>query len=401
MVKFGSLFIAALALSGCSVLPASGPQSLAVYEGVTDAVYSTEADKVPYAIVDITPEIIRHIPTSPKQAFAGRFTDRSPAPTLTLGAGDVVAISIFEASSGGLFIPSEAGARSGNFVQLPAQEVDRQGNISIPYGGVIPAAGRTPQQVKELIEKSLRNRAIEPQAVVSVTERRSAMVTLLGDLGAQKLSINPLGERVLDVIARAGGTKYPGYEMYVTLQRDNQKATVTFNRLFDSPQDNIFVRPRDTIYVYRLAPTFLVFGAASTQGQVLFEKEHLTMAEAMAKVGGMIDTRSDPDAVFVFRMEDTETAKKLGLDVAKLSNQNRVPVIYRAKLREPSGLFVTSSFRMRDRDIIYVANSYSVEWLKFVSFVNSNISFAENVASVPNIGKTAGSTTVIRTTTSQ
>ncbi len=313
--------------------------------------------------------------------------------------GDVVQISIFEAASGGLFIPSEAGARSGNFVQLPAQEVDREGNISIPYGGVIPAARRTPQQVKQMIEDRLRNRAIEPQAVVSVTERRSAMVTLLGDLGAQKIPLNPRGERILDVIARAGGTKYPGYEMFVMLQRGKQKGVVAFNRLFEAPEENIFVQPGDTLYVFRQAPTFLVFGATSTQGQVFFEKENLSMAEALAKIGGMVDARSDPDSVFVFRMEDAETARKIGINTEKLGNQRIVPVIYRAKLRDPSGLFVTASFRMRDRDIIYVANSHSVEWLKFVNFVNANISFAENVAGVPDIARSRTSTTVIRTQT--
>ena len=33
--------------------------------------------------------------------------------------GDMVSVTIFEAEAGGLFVPSEAGARPGNFVMLP------------------------------------------------------------------------------------------------------------------------------------------------------------------------------------------------------------------------------------------------------------------------------------------
>lgn len=354
-------------------------------------------DRLPYAVVDITPDALKIIPARSQGSFSGRFTDRRPAPTLTVGIGDTVSVSIFEASAGGLFIPAEAGSRSGNFIQLPAQEVDRQGNISIPYAGEIPAAGRTIRQVQSQIEERLRNRAIEPQAVVAITERRSAQVTILGDIGSSRLTLNPLGERVLDVIARAGGTKFAGYEMFVSLQRGKERATVTFNRLLSSPEDNIYVLPGDTIYVFRQAPTFLVFGAATQQGQIFFEKENLTMTEALAKIGGLVDTRADPDAVFLFRVEDRKTAAALGVDVGKLTHGRTVPIIYRTKLRDPSNMFVTAEFQMRDRDIIYVANSQSVDWLKFISFINSNITFATNVATVPDIGRTTSTTRLVTT----
>jgi protein involved in polysaccharide export with SLBB domain len=38
-----------------------------------------------------------------------------PPSRITLGIGDVVSVTIFEAEPGGLFIPSEPGARLGNF----------------------------------------------------------------------------------------------------------------------------------------------------------------------------------------------------------------------------------------------------------------------------------------------
>jgi protein involved in polysaccharide export with SLBB domain len=78
---------------------------------------------------------------------------RPPRPRgITLGIGDVVSITIFE-PPGGLFVPSE---RPGNFVTLPNQIVDSNGNIIVPYASTIPAAGRTPSEVQQAINEALR-----------------------------------------------------------------------------------------------------------------------------------------------------------------------------------------------------------------------------------------------------
>jgi hypothetical protein len=44
---------------------------------------------------------------------ANVLTRRPPPREIRLGIGDVVSITIFEAAAGGLFIPSDAGARPG------------------------------------------------------------------------------------------------------------------------------------------------------------------------------------------------------------------------------------------------------------------------------------------------
>jgi polysaccharide biosynthesis/export protein len=60
--------------------------------------------------------------------FKGEFPDKRPKPTQVVGVGDVLNISIFEAAPGGLFTPATAaGARPGNFVDLPPQAVDQKG----------------------------------------------------------------------------------------------------------------------------------------------------------------------------------------------------------------------------------------------------------------------------------
>ena len=85
------------------------------------------------------------------------FSRRLPR-GITLGIGDIVSVTIFEAEAGGLFLPSEAGARPGNFVTLPDQIVDSDGNITVPYAGTIRAAGRTPLEVQQAIIEALTRR---------------------------------------------------------------------------------------------------------------------------------------------------------------------------------------------------------------------------------------------------
>jgi hypothetical protein len=79
-----------------------------------------------------------------------------PPPRITLGIGDVVSVTIFEAEPGGFFVPSDPGARPGNFVTLPDQTVDSNGNITVPYAGTIRALGRTRSEVQEAINEALR-----------------------------------------------------------------------------------------------------------------------------------------------------------------------------------------------------------------------------------------------------
>ena len=92
------------------------------------------------------------------QCGANALFSRRPPRRITLGIGDVVSVTIFEAEAGGLFLPSEAGARPGNFVTLPDQMVDSDGNITVPYAGTIRAAGRTPLEVQQAIIEALTRR---------------------------------------------------------------------------------------------------------------------------------------------------------------------------------------------------------------------------------------------------
>ena len=123
--------------AGCGLMPTSGP----AVEDV-QAAGTTHPVSLPYELVKLTPQVVQILAAS-TPTFASTFSDRRVPGEIRFGVGDVVSVTIFEAAAGGLFIPAEAGVRPGNFITLPSQAVDHNGNISVPYTSGIRAQGRT------------------------------------------------------------------------------------------------------------------------------------------------------------------------------------------------------------------------------------------------------------------
>ena len=259
-----SLLIAsAFLLGGCSLMPANGPAGIDVVSASADVVPRV-VQSLPYALVRLTPEIVDALDRY-EPRFSNSFTDHRPPVAFRFGVGDIVSVTIFEASAGGLFIPTEASVRPGNFVTIPNQAVDDRGNISVPYAGIIRAKGRTQVEVQQAIVDAIKNRAIEPQVVVSLVDQRTSLISVLGEVNRPaRFPANMEAEKILDAITRAGGPKSQGFDTFVSLERAGHRATVPFGALVYQPSNNISVHAGDTIYVYTEPQTFLVFGATTS-----------------------------------------------------------------------------------------------------------------------------------------
>ncbi|KQR36274.1 polysaccharide biosynthesis/export family protein [Agrobacterium sp. 22094] len=368
-----ALFASTAALSGCTALPRSGPDDAAVEKQASVRV-TTEGRKVgiDYILVDINKTILpsfqQPAATSIRDSFGG---GRGGPPDVPLGIGDTVQVSIFEAQAGGLFIPTEAGSRPGNYITLPSQSIDRSGTLTVPYAGRIVAAGRPKEQVEREIEEKLSNRAIEPQVVITTVNGRSSEVAVLGDVAkAGKFEVTSAGERVLDLISEAGGISAPSIETYVTLQRRGKSGTISYDKLQTTPAENIYASPGDTILVNRERRTYTVYGAAGLNGRFDFEETKLTLGEALGKAGGLLDARADPGQVFLYRKVSRKTMQALSIDTSRFVGED-IPVIFRANMRDPGSFFAVQQFAMQDKDIIYISNADSVEVVKFLNVLNS------------------------------
>ena len=143
-----SLPVLVAAVGGCALMPANGPSSWDVWAGQHDP------KNIPYAFVRVTPKVATVLAKAAPRLVSD-FPDRSRPRDIRFGIGDILSVTIFEASSGGLFIPAEASVRPGNFITIPAQAVDINGNISIPLRGLF-----APEVV-------LRSKSSKPSSMLS------------------------------------------------------------------------------------------------------------------------------------------------------------------------------------------------------------------------------------------
>jgi polysaccharide export outer membrane protein len=369
---------AMLMVGGCTVVPTSGPAGHDVRVGQADP------ESLPYAYVEITPRVVDILATNTRRLSIA-FRDRGGPSVIRFGVGDVVNVTLFESAAGGLFIPLEAAARPGNFITLPPQAVDNQGNITVPYAGAIRAQGRTAAEIQAAIVAALKDRALEPQAVVTLTDQRASSITVLGDgVGSIRFPASASGERMLDAIARAG-LRSPSFDLWVMLERNGHRETVPFGALIYEPENNIFLRPRDTIFIYTEPQTFLAFGATGSQAasaggnnrQFTFGAWRISLTDAMGRAGGLADFQADPASIFLYRGETREMAQLLGIDCTPYPGPI-IPVIYNLNLRDPAGFFLATKFQMRNKDVIYAANAISVDSSKFLTYLRLIIGTAQD-----------------------
>ena len=362
-----SLALLALA-SGCSVLPSSGPLSVEIVQ------QETQSDGPGgYVLVEIDPRVTAIAAGQPHESFRRVFADNRPAPDLRIGIGDSVIVTIYEAAAGGLFSASlndrsiSAGSRT---AVIPEQVVSRDGTIQVPYAGRVAVAGLRPAEVEQAIVRALQGKAIEPQAVVTISKQVSNTATVSGEVtGGAVVPLNPKGQRILDVIASAGGLKTAAADTFIRLTRANRTVSVSYNAILSHPAENIFVRPGDVITVVREPQTFTAFGSTGKNSTVPFETASLTLEEAIAKAGGLLDFRSDPGGIFLLRFEPANLVQSLVPDRQLPSDGNLVPVIYRLNLREANSFFMARAFPMKDKDILYVSNAPTDPLEKFLNIV--------------------------------
>ena len=203
----------AFAATGCSILPASGPT-------VAEVENSSKSDPSQgFVVVDIDAAVASAVSQVRQDGFGGNFKSNAPAANLRIAVGDVMQITIIEAGSG-LFGPGDSSATLGSqsvgaqSTSLQPVTVARDGYINVPFAGRIRVAGQTPDYVRVEIERLLADKAVGLQAEVTIVSDGANSATVAGEVNHAAvfpLSLN--GNKLLDLIAAAGGARYPAYEI--------------------------------------------------------------------------------------------------------------------------------------------------------------------------------------------
>jgi len=364
-----------LSLSACSFMTAAGPSTRAVNHADQQTVANADI-----RIIDVTDAVARQVIASNRSAlFSEILGDGMPAGSV-IGAGDVLDIAIWEAPPAALFgvaggdprLTSSTSTARGT--TLPEQMVNSDGRITIPFAGSVPAAGRTPQQIERDIMARLAGKAHQPQVIIRLVRNATSNVTVVGDIAnSTRVPLTAKGERLLDILAAAGGVKQPVGKMTIQITRGDRVASLPLEAVIKDPHQNIRLQPDDVVTALFQPYSFTALGATGRNEELPFEGTGITLAQALGRVAGLQDLRADVRGVFIFRLEDPAALGLAPGAEVRTTPDGKVPVIYRIDMKNPAAFFIAQGFPIRNKDVLYVSNAPLADVQKFVNVLSSTI----------------------------
>lgn len=359
--------LAALA-AGCARMPASGPSRQEVVQSVPPGASTIQ-------IVELDDAIARRLFEQRRQATFAEAFGVPAAGAQRVGAGDSIEIAIWEAPPATLFAtnqPEVRGTSSGaRPTVLPEQVVSEEGTITVPFAGKVAAAGQSLRAIEAEIARRLKGKANQPEIIARLTRHPSATVTVVGEFAnSTRMPITPSNETLLDAVAAAGGVRHPVGKVSLQVTRGKSTHTMALDAVIRDPRQNIRLQPGDVVTAVFQPLSFTALGATGKNEEVPFEAQGISLAQALARAGGLQDARADAKGVFLFRFEPAGALDWPRHPVAQTPD-GQVPVVYRLDLNNPASFFVMQSFALNNKDLLYVSNAPAAELQKVLNLVFS------------------------------
>lgn len=377
LIYNGIAIATSLSLIGCSWVPRSSPTQKQVRNYTKSKKNSAALD---YHLIVMTPEIASIlasesqplISTLEKDNFRKSHNDH-------IGAGDILEISIFELGNG-LFSSSDrstgttstegssslGGAPRISVQKLPPTQVEGDGTIMIPYVGRINALGQTPSQIATLIQDHLKGKSQEPQVMVRIQNDIGNTVIVSGEVQKPgRVVLSLANEHLSDVVAIAGGSKYPPQDTQIELVRKNRIGVTDLATLENHPEEDILADPGDRLRVIYQPRTFTAFGAigqTQQRNEVKFGTATLTLSGALSRIGGPADSRADPNGVYLIRYEDETVCRRLGIPLKP--GYHTAPIAYEIDLMNPTQYFLAQKIPVKDHDSILITDAATNRFFK-------------------------------------
>jgi polysaccharide export outer membrane protein len=226
-------------------------------------------------------------PPASATAFQTQYNDVKIMP------GDVIAIATYGAPELTTMTntTTDAPGSSGGGGNVNGLKVGAQGEIALPYLGVVKVGGMTPSEAAAYLEKELKEKGIlvDPQVTVSLVDSPTRVITVLGEV--QKPSPVPaFGHlRLLDVIAACGGFT-PLASHTITVRRPGEPVPYTVILGTDpknTDETNIPLMAGDTVIVPKVGSVFVIGQVKTPSAIPLSSNAPITVMRAIAMSGGL------------------------------------------------------------------------------------------------------------------
>jgi polysaccharide biosynthesis/export protein len=236
--------------------------------------------------------------------------------------GDIIAIATYgapELTTSATTTVDLPGSLSATPVQ--GIKVGAQGEIVLPYLGVVRIGGMTPSEASQYLEKSLKDAGIlvNPQVTVELVDSPTRVITVMGEV--QKPSTVPaFGElRLLDVISACGGFT-PLASHTITIRRRGQDEPITVLLGTDprnTDETNIPLMAGDTVIVPKVGNVFVVGQVRNPAAIPLAGNTPITVLRAISMSGGLNYGAAMSKTVIIRTLPNNQRVE-ISLDLSKI-----------------------------------------------------------------------------------
>jgi polysaccharide export outer membrane protein len=342
-VTIAVVAVLATLLSGCAALAPGLHMSESAVEG-------RGTDEQPIRIISVTPSVLAEQAKVRAQAASGRARDPLAAEAgqwqYRVAPYDVLSVIVWDHPE--LTIPAgefRAAEAAGNVVQA-------DGTVFYPHVGVVPVAGKTLPEIRQVLTERLRKVVQGPQLDVRVAAFRGQRVHVSGEVtapGTYPISDVPL--RIADAIALAKGFTATAFPGSVTLVRGGQPQRLDLRALFEDgdTSQNWLLQDGDMVHVASSAQhKVFVLGEVRRPSSKLMTRGHMTLAEAIGDSDGFDPVTSNPGAVYVLR------------------GRYDAPEAYRLDASSADALLLAAQFELQPLDVVFVAPYALTSWNRVV-----------------------------------
>ncbi len=238
--------------------------------------------------------------------------------------GDVISIATYgapELTTSAATSIDAPGNTSGSSGSVSGIKVGAQGEIVLPYLGVVKVSGMTPSEAAGYLEKELKDKGIlvDPQVTVSLVDSPTRVITVLGEV-QKPAPVPAFGQlRLLDVIAACGGfTPLASHTITVRRQGDPNPITILLGSdPKGTDEANIPLMAGDTVIVPKVGSVFVVGQVKSPSAIPLSSNSPVTVMRAIAIAGGLNFGAALSKVVIIRRTPDDQHVE-IQMDLKKV-----------------------------------------------------------------------------------
>lgn len=348
---------ASAVLSACAVAPGmrmTTPATLPVAGG-SSAVPPTEM-QIP--VTDINVALTQRMREADAQANAVQLHELMSKPEpYTLGAGDVLQITVWDHPELMAALGAQTQANSRPFDPAQGFVIDSNGNVQMPYAGSVHVAGLRVEQSQQAVYTALSKVFVRPQVTVRVASFRAKQVYVDGEVHTPgAVPINDVPLTLFEAVNRAGDFSTTADQSRMVLVRDGVSYRLNLTSMLSSNQNpsKILLKNGDLLRVVsRDDNGVFVMGEVNKPVTAIPMKSgKLTLSDALSQAGSVNTASADAAQLYVIRGSSETT-----------------PQVFHLDARSPVAMVLANQFELQPKDVVYVDGNGLVRLSRVLSLL--------------------------------